>query len=54
LAATIKSAVGVESELIRGGGGIFDVTVDGDVVFSKHEAGRFPEPDEILSKIQSG
>jgi len=52
LAATIKSVLGVESELIRGGGGIFDVAVDGEMIFSKHEAGRFPESDEILSQIQ--
>jgi selT/selW/selH-like putative selenoprotein len=53
LAATIKGETGVESELICGGGGIFDVVVDGEMIFSKHELDRFPEPDEILAKIQS-
>jgi len=53
LAATIKGETGVESELVCGGGGIFDVVVDGDMIFSKHEAGRFPEPDEILVKLQN-
>jgi selenoprotein W-related protein len=53
LAATIESETGVESELVCGGGGIFDVVVDGDMIFSKDESGRFPEPDEILSKIRS-
>ena len=53
MAATIKSETGVESELVCGGGGIFDVVVDGDMIFSKHESGRFPEPDEVLAKIQS-
>jgi selT/selW/selH-like putative selenoprotein len=53
LAATIKDETGVESELICGGGGIFDVVVDGDMIFSKHEADRFPEPDEILSKLRN-
>jgi selenoprotein W-related protein len=53
LAASIKSETSVESELIRGGGGIFDVIVDGEMIFSKHESDRFPEPDEILSKIRS-
>jgi len=47
------SETGVESELVCGGGGIFDVVVDGDMIFSKHESGRFPEPDEILSKIRN-
>ncbi|MCH7599690.1 MAG: Rdx family protein [Myxococcales bacterium] len=53
MAATIKSETGVESELVCGAGGVFDVVVDGARVFSKHESGRFPEEDEILSKIRS-
>jgi selT/selW/selH-like putative selenoprotein len=53
LAATIKSETGVESELVCGGGGIFDVVVDGDMIFSKFELDRFPEDDEIISKIRS-
>lgn len=51
MAATIKGETGVEPELICGGGGIFDVAVDGEMIFSKHEAGRFPESDEILSRL---
>jgi predicted Rdx family selenoprotein len=54
LAAVIKQATGVESELIRGGGGIFDVIVDGDMIFSKHASERFPESGEILSKLRAG
>jgi len=53
LAATIKGEIGVESELVCGAGGIFDVVIDGEKIFSKHESDRFPEPDEILSKIRS-
>jgi selT/selW/selH-like putative selenoprotein len=53
LAATIKGETGVESELVCGGGGIFDVVVDGEMIFSKHELDRFPESDEILTKIRS-
>lgn len=37
----------MEPELIRGDNGIFDVVVDGRRVFSKHEAGRFPEDGEV-------
>ena len=33
---------------MKGDRGIFDVELDGKVVFSKHEAGRFPANDEIL------
>ncbi len=49
--AAIRDARGVEAELIKGDNGVFDVEVDGRRVFSKHEAGRFPDPDEILAKL---
>ena len=53
MAADIKAETGIDSELIRGGGGIFDVTVDGVRIFSKGEAGRFPESEEILSALRA-
>jgi selenoprotein W-related protein len=37
---------------VEGGGGIFDVKVDGKLVFSKFDAGRFPEDEEILSALR--
>ncbi|NOX55251.1 MAG: SelT/SelW/SelH family protein [Planctomycetes bacterium] len=51
MADAIKNAVGVEPELIKGGGGIFDVAVDGKLIFSKHQVGRFPTHEEILEKL---
>jgi len=42
---------GVETELIEGRNGIFDVKVDGRLIFSKYETGRFPEPGEITKLI---
>lgn len=38
-------------ELVPGSRGVFDVTVDGVRVFSKHEAGRFPEVREALALL---
>ncbi len=35
-------------KLLRGSGGIFDVRADGRLVFSKHQAGRFPESGEVV------
>jgi len=35
-------------KLIAGSGGVFDVRIDGRLVFSKHETGRFPDPGEIV------
>ena len=52
MAAEIKAAIGVEADLIRGGGGIFDVNVDGKRIYSKQEVGRFPENEEILAQLR--
>jgi selenoprotein W-related protein len=38
--------------LVPGSGGIFDVTVDDKLVFSKFETGRFPKSGEISEKIK--
>lgn len=53
MAAGIRAEFGIEADLIKGGGGVFDVTVDGSCVFSKHEMGRFPENDEILARLRA-
>lgn len=54
MAAEIKEAFDVEAELIAGGGGIFDVEVDGKLVFSKlgADGGRFPDSGEIVGRLQ--
>nr|WP_223254367.1 Rdx family protein [Bacillus sp. HNG] len=39
-------------ELVPSSGGIFEVTVDGEKVFSKKEIGRFPLPEEIISTME--
>jgi len=36
-----------------GGSGVFDVSVDGTCIFSKHEQGRYPEDDEIISELKA-
>jgi selT/selW/selH-like putative selenoprotein len=53
LAAAIKDTFGVESELVEGTSGIFDVVADETMVFSKYETGRFPEHDEVLEALQA-
>jgi selenoprotein W-related protein len=42
----------VSAELAKGGGGIFDVEMDGEIVFSKKQAGRFPEHEEVLASLR--
>lgn len=43
---------GAESELIPSGGGVFEVTVDGNLVFSKKASSRFPDDGEIAKLIR--
>ncbi len=31
-----------------GSKGVFDVTVDGEVIYSKHDTGRHADPGEVL------
>ena len=50
----MKKRLGAEVELIKGSGGIFDIAAVGAMIFSKHEVGRFPEPDEIEALIRRG
>ena len=38
--------------LIPGSDGIFEVALNGSLLFSKKESGRFPEPSEIIGLMQ--
>lgn len=38
---------GNEVELIVGGGGVFEITRDSELVYSKKATGRFPTPEEV-------
>jgi selenoprotein W-related protein len=51
LAARIKQDFGVTPELIQGKGGVFDVVVNGQLIYSKKETGRFPDHEEVLSQL---
>lgn len=41
-----------ELVLVPGKGGIFDITVNGDLIFSRKEMGRFPESKELKQLIR--
>ena len=43
----------MESELVRGSGGIFVVSADNRTLFSKKEEGRFPTENEIVEKLRA-
>ena len=48
----IKKEIDAEIELVAGSGGVFDISMDGRMIFSKFEQGRYPQPDEIISLIK--
>jgi predicted Rdx family selenoprotein len=37
---------------VTGANGIFDVHLDGELVFEKSMLGRYPEPDEVIPLIR--
>ena len=39
-------------DVIAGTGGVFDVHVDGELVFEKLMLGRYPDPDDVLPLIR--
>lgn len=53
MSAEINHAVDGDVSLIPGSGGVFDVKKDGELIFSKHELGRFPGKDEIVSLLST-
>ena len=40
-------------EVVTGSGGIFDVHVDGELVFTKSMLGRYPDPDDVMPLLRS-
>ncbi len=39
-------------EVVPGVGGIFDVHVDGELVFTKSMLGRYPDPDDVVPLLR--
>ena len=52
MAAEIKKELGVDSQVVRGSGGIFKVTANNQLLFDKHAEGRFPSEKEIVEKLR--
>ena len=51
MAAAINKKFHTEPELIKGGGGIFDVKADGKLIYSRHQTGQFPEEQEVINAL---
>ncbi len=41
-----------EATLVPGTGGVFEVRLDDELLFSRKDAGRFPETKELKQKIR--
>jgi selenoprotein W-related protein len=55
LAAALKERYGdIDLELIPSGGGVFEVVVDGRLVYSKKATGRHCTHEEVLEAISDG
>lgn len=52
MAAVIEQVYGIEPELIGGGGGIFQVCVDGDCVYTNGLAGGVPETHVVMEALK--
>lgn len=51
LLSTFDTDLG-EVALVPGMGGIFEVRIDGELVWSRHEQGRFPEAKELKQLVR--
>ena len=52
MAAELKEALGVDANLIEGSHGIFDVKVDGRLVYSKAKTHKFPDAGEVSGLVR--
>ena len=50
----MRRKFGAEIELVGGSNGVFDVVVDGRMIFSKFDQKRFPGNEEIINLIREG
>ena len=48
----LSNLFGIESELIESGGGVFEVKLNNNLIFSKKQLDRFPRDGEVENFIQ--
>ncbi|MCX5716729.1 MAG: Rdx family protein [Nitrospirae bacterium] len=49
----MEKELGINSALFKGSNGIFDVNVDGKIIYSKYQTGKFPEENELIALIKN-
>jgi predicted Rdx family selenoprotein len=53
VAAAIERELGMESALVGGHGGIFEVRLDGDVAYTNGRRGGIPNDDQVLTALRA-
>ena len=53
MAALLKKHCAINAELIKSSGGVFEVVVDGELVYSKKATGEFPDEMKLIKKLVS-
>lgn len=54
MAAELDREFETTTTLVKGSGGVFEVMIDGKLVFSKKSLDRFPEDGEVARIIREG
>ncbi|MCA9523621.1 MAG: Rdx family protein [Myxococcales bacterium] len=52
VALRIKEELGVLPQLVSGSGGVFEVRLDDQLVFSKKATGEFPNPTKLIEMLR--
>ena len=53
MAADIENELGYKAELVGGSGGVFKITADDKVMFSKHDANdQFPAEGVVVTAVK--
>lgn len=52
LAGEIRKIKGIEPELVHGSDGVFDVRLDGDLIYSRTHTGKLPALQDLLSYMR--
>ena len=53
LAEKLTASLNLETNLIKGSNGVFDVELSGKLIYSKSGTGEFPDEDSLIQKIRS-
>jgi len=49
----LSNEFGADTRLIKGQDGVFEIEVEGKLVFSKKKEGRFPNDGEVATAIRA-